>query len=76
MAAGEVILPVTRGKPGRGKIGFEIGADPIAGVAQGASDDLDDTATAKIDARTKHGAKFRESGVGEKQKPAGKEGVS
>jgi hypothetical protein len=76
MAAGEVILAVTRGEPRRGKVGFEIGADPIAGVAQGASDDLDDTATAKIDARTEHGVKVRESGPGEKKKPVCKKGVS
>jgi hypothetical protein len=76
MATGEVVVAITCGKPSRGKFRFKIGVDPSAGVAQGASDDLDNAATAEIDARTKHGVKFRESGVGEKEKPACKKGVS
>jgi len=62
VAASEAILPIARGEPGRRLGGFEVGADAGAGVGEGAPHDLDDAASAEVDARSEHGADASEGG--------------
>ena len=62
VAAGEAILAIARGEPARGLGSFEVGADARAGVGEGAPYDLDDAASAEVDARSEHGATLAMAG--------------
>lgn len=55
VTAGQAILSVAGGEPGRGLLGFEVGADASAGIGEGSPHDLDDAASAEVDARSEHG---------------------